>query len=194
MTPTLEPAARRLGGLVRAVSDDELTRPTTCDIPVGDLLDHIRTLAAAFTRAATKNVSHVSGPPPRPQYSNLGSDWRDSIPAALGQLATAWDDAAAWSGMTRAGGIDMPGEAAGIVALDELVLHGWDLARATSQWYDVEDASVEPLMGFLGHMAEPDMNGARQGLFGPVIPVPGDAPLLDRVLGLAGRDPAWSAR
>jgi len=29
-------------------------------------------------------------------------------------------------------------------------------------------------------------------LFGPVVEVPDDAPLLDRVIGLTGRDPAWS--
>ena len=31
------------------------------------------------------------------------------------------------------------------------------------------------------------------GLFGPPVPVPKDAPLLDRLLGLTGRDPAWRA-
>ena len=30
--------------------------------------------------------------------------------------------------MTEAGGVTMPGEVTGLVALDEVVLHGWDLA------------------------------------------------------------------
>jgi len=34
----------------------------------------------------------------------------------------------------------------------------------------------------------------RDGIFGPTITVPDDAPLLDRVVGLSGRDPAWSPR
>ena len=51
----------------------------------------------------------------------------------LDQLAEAWADPAAWEGLTEAGGLTMPAEVAGTVALDEVVLHGWDLARATGQ-------------------------------------------------------------
>lgn len=38
----------------------------------------------------------------------------------------------------------------------------------------------------------PDNPEARTGLFGSVIPVPDDAPLLHRVLGGSGRHPNWA--
>jgi hypothetical protein len=45
--------------------------------------------------------------------------------------------------MTRAGGVDLPGDVAGQVAVNELVIHGWDVARASGQAYEVDDASLE---------------------------------------------------
>ena len=88
----------------------------------------------------------------------------------------------------------MPGEAVGIVALDEVVLHAWDLARATDQSYDPDARVLDPLMGFLTHMAEGGTGIARDGIFGPVVAVADDAPQFDRVLGLSGRDPTWTPR
>jgi uncharacterized protein (TIGR03086 family) len=191
MAVELEPATTRLGEIVRGVPDALLAAPTPSDIPVGALLDHIRNFAAAFTSAARKDRDGPVGPP-SPDPSNLGPDWRESIPRALDGLADAWSDPDAWTGMTKIGGMDMPGEAAGVVALDEVVLHGWDLARATGQPYEVDADLLEPLLGFVTHMAEPGMVEARRGLYGPVVAVPDDAPLLDQVVGLAGRDPNWS--
>jgi hypothetical protein len=42
--------------------------------------------------------------------------------------------------MTEVGGNTLPGEVTGVVALDEVVLHGWDLARATGQDYRCDPA------------------------------------------------------
>jgi uncharacterized protein (TIGR03086 family) len=185
----LSPATDRVAQVVRYVPDDALDAPTPSDINVGDLLDHLQTLAAAFAAAAAKQGP--GGQPPTPSAANLGDDWRETIPGALARLADAWNRPDAWEGMTKVGGLEMPGEAAGVVALDEVVLHGWDLARATGQDFDVPSEVLDGLMGFLTHMAEPGMEPAREGLFGPVVEVPAGAPLLHRVLGLAGRNPDW---
>jgi uncharacterized protein (TIGR03086 family) len=193
MSVDLTPAARRLADLVSGVPDDILDAPTPCpDYTVGDLVDHVGGAAVAFTGAAAKDMGEVTAGGPSGDASRLGDDWRTRIPRDLIGLAEAWRDPAAWTGMTRAGGIELPGEVAGLVALDELVLHGWDIARATGQDYECDLPSLEAVHGFVAQFSGPGQEAAREGLFGPVVDVPADAPLLDRVLGLAGRDPAWS--
>ena len=192
MTPVdLEPATRRMAALIEDVPNVPLDRPTPCPAyALGDLPDHIGGLALAFTAAARKDSGGLGDQAPSGDTSRLGDDWRTRIPRDLQGLSEAWRDATAWTGMTRAGGVDVPGEIAGVVALDELVVHGWDLARATGQAYDCDPSTLEVVLGFVGQFA--DQPEARQGLFGPVVEVPPTAPLLDRVIGLTGRDPAWS--
>lgn len=190
----LEPATKRLADLVRGVRAEHLGAVTPISCSVGELLDHVQSLARAFAAAAEKSDDETtSGPPPKPDASHLGDDWREHIPLLLERLASAWNDPAAWDGMTKVGGMDMPGEAAGVVALDEVVLHSWDLAVATQQSYEPPADALAPLLPFLEHVAEPGMEMARNGLFGPVVSVAGDAPLFDRILGLAGRDPGRTA-
>ena len=194
MTPVnLEPAARRMGDLVSGVSDDLLDAPTPCpEYTLGDLVEHVGGAASAFTGAAAKDLGDATSLGPSGDSSRLSDDWRNRIPRDLAALADAWRDPDAWTGMTKAGGVDLPGEVAGLVALDELVVHGWDVARATGQRYEVDAASVEAVHGFVAQFSEPGMEEARAGLFGPVVEVPENAPLLDRVIGLTGRDPGWS--
>ncbi|MEU0881586.1 TIGR03086 family metal-binding protein [Lentzea sp. NPDC005914] len=183
----LSPAADQLAGLVRTVTDGDLKAPTPCpDYMVGDLLDHINGLSVAFTMAALKTPLDGTA---AGDASRLPLDFREAIPARLGELAEAWRAKDAWEGMTRAGGVDLPGEVAGAVALDELVLHGWDLARATGQPFEVDENLLEVVHGFVSSIGPDDRDGS---LFGAAVDVGPDAPLLDRVLGLSGRDPSWS--
>jgi uncharacterized protein (TIGR03086 family) len=189
----LRPAAERLADLVSGVPEELLDRPTPCPAySLGDLLDHVAGLSLAFTAAATKSGGEAASHRPTPDASRLGDDWRTRIPRELAALAEAWRDPEAWTGMTKAGGIDMPGEVAGLVALDEVVIHAWDVARASGQAYDPDATSVDAVRGFVEQFAAPGQEAMREGLFGPAVEVPDDAPLLDRVIGLAGRDPAWS--
>jgi uncharacterized protein (TIGR03086 family) len=161
-----------------------LGSPTPCaDYTVGDLLDHISRFAVTFRAAAVKQPRKGG----TADAANLGDDWRTRIPDELAALADAWDDDEAWTGMTGAGGVDLPGEVAGIVALDELIIHGWDLARATGQPADYDGPELPAVF----EMVKQFRAGGIEGLFGPEVTVADDAPVLDRILGLAGRDPAW---
>ncbi len=188
--PDLEPAARRMADLIASLAQDSLEAPTPCPkYTLGDLVDHVGGLSLAFTAAATKKLGRDTSQAPSPQASQLGDDWRTRIPRDLLGLAEAWREPAAWSGLTQAGGVDLPGEIAGLVALDELVIHGWDVARASGQAYECDVPTLQAVYDFVAPMSAPGQEAQR--IFGPVVEVPGDAPLLDRLIGLTGRDPAW---
>jgi len=189
----LAPAAKHMAAMIGNISDEMLSGPTPCPAyTLGDLLDHVGGLSLAFTWAATKSTTGASQQGPSGDASRLGEDWRTRIPRDLDALVKAWRDPAAWSGMTAAGGVELPGEVAGLVALDELVIHGWDVARASGQDYECDRRLLAAVHGFVAQFSGPGQEEQRQGLFGPVIEIPEHRPLLDRVIGLAGRDPAWS--
>ncbi|MFD9109741.1 TIGR03086 family metal-binding protein [Streptomyces bottropensis] len=185
----LAPQARAVARLARGVRDDQLSDPTPCpEYAVRHILGHLLGLAAAFRDAGRKDLGPTTDTNPQAALPDIGPDWREVLPRVLDELAEAWQDPAAWVGETRAGGVSLPGEIAGAVAADELVVHGWDLARATGQAYDPDPAALTATHAFLAASAD---DPARGEIFGPVQPVPDDAPLLDRAIGLSGRDPLW---
>ena len=190
-TIDFRPATRALAAVVADIRDDQLAGPTPCpDYSVADLLDHVGGLTLAFTLAARKEPLPDGGQP-SVDGARLSPDWRAEIPAALELLAAAWTEPTAYDGLTMAGPIEMPAEIAALVALDEVVVHGWDLARATGQPYDPEEAAVLASLGFASGFTPPPEAGA--GPFGPPVAVPADAPALDRLAGATGRDPRWTA-
>ena len=82
--------------------------------------------------------------------------------SALAALAQAQADPAPWRGMTRVGGVRLPGEIAGQLALDEVVLHAWDLARGTGQPYQQDPATPEAcLAAMTGRCPPDDLDAAR---------------------------------
>ena len=116
------PTTTALATLVRGVGDDQLDGPTpNTGRSVGDLLDHIGGLALAFTAAARKEQPPGGGNPTA-DAGALPEDWRSEIPDRLDALAAAWRDPAAYEGSTQAGPIEMPADAAALVALDEVTI------------------------------------------------------------------------
>ena len=192
----LDPAAREVARLLDGVDDNRLDGPTPCaDMPVAALIDHLMGLCLAFTWAARKTAPPAEGEPVGPGEAtadHLDPRWREVLPDRLRDLVAAWRDPSAWEGMTEAGGVTMPAREMGVVALDELVLHGWDLARATGQDFNCDPASTGAVLAFTTASAQPEHAAVRAGLFGPVVPVAADAPAFDRALGFAGRDPSWT--
>lgn len=68
------------------------------------------------------------------------------------------------------------------------MIHGWDLARSTGRPYG---AGEDELRSCEVLLAPDEDDPDRGGIFAPPVPVPADAPLLDRVIALSGRRPDW---
>ena len=182
------PATSTLRELVASVTDEQLTEPTPCTkYTVGDLVEHIGGLAIAFAGAARKQPTPGSEQGGSGDASRLEAGWRERIDRDLADLADAWRDPAAYDGETEAGGIPMPGHIAASVALNEVVVHGWDLATALDRPFAVTDEDVAACMAFAEPFSTPEAADQRGDAFGPVLPVSDDAPPLARLLGMMGR-------
>ncbi|MFI1655199.1 TIGR03086 family metal-binding protein [Streptomyces sp. NPDC020472] len=181
-------AAERVARLAEGIDDDRLDDPTPCpEYAVREVLAHVAGLSVAFRDAARKHVGPTTATPPGSFRPVLTEDWRTALPRALGELAAAWREPGAWEGDTQAGGVRLPAAVMGRVALDELLVHGWDLARASGQAYEVSEEELRVSEALLA----PADDSSDEGFFGPVVAVPDTAPLLDRVIGLSGRRPDW---
>jgi uncharacterized protein (TIGR03086 family) len=184
-----KPVTDQVAGLLDAIGDEQLTDPTPCEeFSVAVLLNHFLGLAWAFASAAKKERGPHTDTPPGSPSPELDPEWRTLLRDRLTALAEAWSDPGAWDGEAVAGGVTLPGQVMALVALNEVAIHGWDLARATGQDYELPPQVVAVLLEFDGQDA--DDEAAREGIYGPVVQVI-DASPQDRLIAITGRDPGW---
>lgn len=186
----LDRAAAQAIAVARRIAAHQLGASSPCDdYSVRQLVNHLLFWAPPLAGAARKEA--VAPPADSDLEGDLtDGDWLRRLEADLARLAAAWSDQAAWQGDTRLGGPDtVPAAMIGGMVCTELVIHGWDLARATDQqpeWdHDVVAFAHHELVATAGQ-------GRAMGLYGPRVAVPEAASTLDRALGLSGRDPGWS--
>ncbi|MGP3964784.1 TIGR03086 family metal-binding protein [Nonomuraea sp. 3N208] len=176
MMPLMTRAAERTAGVVRAVRQEQFGLPTPCaKFDVKDLINHLEWVAEMFESLGRKG--------PRVEQGPYAGDFPERAERMLG----AWSRPEAWEGTSPAMGLPMTALAQ--MYLVDMVVHGWDLARATGHEYEPEPAAVSRALDFTEQMVE---MGRQRGAFGPPVAVAGDAPQLDRLLGVIGRDPAWT--
>ncbi|PWH05420.1 TIGR03086 family protein [Brachybacterium endophyticum] len=185
----LSPAAVQLAALARGVREDDLLWPTpSSNYLVGDLLEHVDGLSRGLQAAARKESVPQDELRDGDRHQ-LRPGWGDRITEQLDHLVRAWAEPDAWEGETVEGGVPLPASMAGMFVLDELVVHGWELARATGQPFEASAEDVSALIAFLESL--PPMEDS-EGLFDPPVPIADSAPAQDRLIALTGRDPSWS--
>ncbi|MEV8438631.1 TIGR03086 family metal-binding protein [Actinosynnema sp. NPDC051121] len=186
----LSNAAGAMAAVARTITDDQVANKTPCaEYDVRALVNHLLFWGPSLAGAGRK----VSVPRPAAVESDVdlaAGDWRDRLLDLLDDIASSWAPPSAWEGETSMGTPHlMPAPVMGDMIAGELTVHGWDLAVATGQ-------RLELPADLLAHLHVAVSAGVAQGremgMYGPEVAVPTDAPTLDRILGLTGRDPAWT--
>jgi uncharacterized protein (TIGR03086 family) len=182
----LKPAGDRLIDLTTGITDDRLARATPCtDYTVGDLIDHLDNAAQLFTSVALGD-NGLRTARTGPSAAHLGPGWRDSFTDHVRALGKAWDAPRAWQGSAAAVGLELPNELWGKIALTELVVHGWDIARALDVRFELPE---QTLRACHDHLTAFVVGAPVPGLFGAPVDVSPDAPLFDRIVAITGRVP-----
>jgi uncharacterized protein (TIGR03086 family) len=179
-----------MAAIVRTSTDDQLANPTPCaEYDLRALVNHL--LFWGPSMAASGRKETVPAPASAESDVDLtAGDWRGDLLAVLDGVASPWAPATAWEGVTTLGApTELPASVIGDMITGELAVHAWDLAVATGQRLDLPATLLAHLLATMPPAAA---QGREMGLFGPEVAVPADAPMLDRVLGMTGRDPAWA--
>jgi uncharacterized protein (TIGR03086 family) len=179
----LEQSYAATGRVVDAIRPDDLSKPTPCtQWDLRTLLNHVVGVTKYFGSVADGN-----GDRSLMAAEHLGDDPAADFHAAADATLAAWSKPGKLEASYALFAGEVPGQVPVTIATADAFVHGWDMAKAIGATLDADPALCEALHGFLrGFVSDP----ARRGdAFAPEVPVPDDAPAIDRLVGFLGRTP-----
>ncbi|MQY06888.1 TIGR03086 family metal-binding protein [Actinomadura macrotermitis] len=178
----IDDALDMTGAIVATITGDRLAAPTPC--PGWDVRTELNHLVGGMRVFAAE----LTGTDPGGAHED---DWLGPGPQAA-YAAAAELDRAAWhrpdalDTTVRLGFGEVPGPAAALIHLTEVLVHGADLALATGEEHLIAE---EPCAALLGIMRGMDFDAFRRpGMFGPAVPAQDGAPPHRMLLAFLGRD------
>jgi uncharacterized protein (TIGR03086 family) len=179
-------AAAETVRIVDGVTAEQFGDATPCDDwDVRALLNHIIlwTAYSAQQRAHGGSVAEELMTKDFAAEPGFAADYAKQA----GLAVDAWADPAVWEREIDVMGSATPAADIAALLIAEMVLHGWDLARATGQEYRCDDAVAAVVLRTVQEQGE--LFRKYQGFAEPVT-VAVDAPVFDQALALSGRVPA----
>ena len=175
--------------LVDAVQPDQWTAPTPCaDWNIRQLLNHVANGNVVFAGVADR--TRPSGPvsPEERAVDRLGDDPAAGFRATGERMHDAFLTPGFLEGTVETPMLgEQPGTTVVHMRVNELLVHGWDLARAVGRPPDLpEDLAEGALLLWQTRLA----GRPREGMpFAAPEPVADDAPAIDRLAAFLGRKP-----
>ncbi len=181
-------AAAEDARVVSGVRTDQLTAATPCpEWDMHALLNHtiLWTAFSAERRARDEPL------PDELMKRDFAAEpgFAATYAAQIEKAVAAWSDPQAWERELTVMGSGTPSSGVGALLVAEMVLHGWDIARASGQDYSCPGTVVAATAAAVNANAE--LFRKYQGFAEPV-PAPASAPAFERVLAASGRDPHWA--
>ncbi|HEY4463875.1 MAG TPA: TIGR03086 family metal-binding protein [Streptosporangiaceae bacterium] len=173
--------------VVAGVRDDQFTAVTPCrDWDLHALLNHMILWTAYSAERRARDEPLPDDLMTRDFAAEPG--YAAAYEAQLGRAITAWSDPAAWERDLNVMGSPTPAADVGALLLAEMVLHGWDIAKASGQEYACAEPVAQAVLAAVEANAE--LFRKYEGFADPVA-VPETASAFERALALSGRDPQW---
>lgn len=182
-TPSqIEPLARAHSAVepvVRGIHPDQWDGPTPCtEWNVRDILGHLTGLNLVFVALLAGQAPPARGQDP------LGDDPIGAYLDSAASLEAAFGQPGALERVFTGPLGDATGAERMKIRIYDLLAHGWDLAQATGQHFEVPDDVAEPSLQFARTQLG---DGPRAQRFQEPQPVADDAPAIDRLVAFLGR-------
>jgi uncharacterized protein (TIGR03086 family) len=186
----LSRALDQVAALIARVGPDQAQLPTPCKSwDLRTLVNHVVNDAQKFVVVARGGAWEAR------QEDLLGDDWLASFRRPADELVAAWNREGALDRTVQFGSAELPASWQVTQQIVELTIHAWDIATATGQQADLDPEPARVALAFGIENLKPQFRGREEDgqSFGPVVAVPDDAPIYDRLAGFFGRDPRWTA-
>jgi uncharacterized protein (TIGR03086 family) len=173
--------------IVGNVRPSQLGEPTPCtEFDVRSLLSH---MVGGLNRIATIGEGG-DGLAVVPRVDGVPDDgWPGAFRKASARTRAAWADDARLDATVRVPWGEVPGREALPGYVQEVLVHGWDLARATGQPTELDPELAEFALAFAHRALPPDRRGGPAVPFGPVVPAPEGSGPYTQLAAWLGRTP-----
>jgi len=167
----LNRALDQMGDVLASIHQGHLSKPTPCDDwDVARLIAHVLATPGNFLQMSRGEQPDWSRTPPLAE-----DEWAAEFRSSADDLIHFWHQQ---GDEADAGKVDWQ--------TAEMAVHTWDLVRATGMRIGLDPEVAERGLAFMSRGLTEDNRGKA---FGPAVEVPDDAPIYERLVAFAGRDP-----
>jgi uncharacterized protein (TIGR03086 family) len=172
--------------VVAAVQPGQLALPTPCpEYDVRALLSH---MVGGLHRVAIMGEGGAALAVPARADGVPDDGWPAAYQTARARVTAAWADDATLDALIEVPWGQVPGRVAVSGYIQEILTHGWDLAKATGQPTELDPELASWVLAVAQRILPPEPRGGEIP-FAPVVPVPSDAAPYAQLAAWLGRQP-----